>query len=253
MTAQRGQQDVSLARMVAAQTRLEVTLAFRRAEGILVTLIIPSALLLFLGTVPVIPAEGASRVDFLVPGLIALSVISSSLVALGIATGFERYYHVLKRLGGSPLPRPALILSKMLSTLTIEAVQIALLGLIGWLVFGWVPRGPVWLAVPALILGTSAFAGIGLWLAGTLRAEGTLAVTNGLYLLLMALGGTIFPLSVLPSSLAQVAGYLPAAALSEFLRAALIPGSEVHWGSVMVLAVWAVVTPAGAAMSFSWD
>ena len=81
----------------------------------------PVVLLIFFGAV------AANPPDFLVPGLLALAVMSTSMVSLGIATAYERYYGALKRLLGSPLPRTSLIAAKTLAVLLIEVVQIALL------------------------------------------------------------------------------------------------------------------------------
>ena len=116
-----------LVRMVVAQTRLEIKLALRRGESVLVTLIIPPALLVFFGLVDLMPVPAELRADYLVPGMLALAIMSTAMVSTGIATAFERYYKVLKRLGASPLPRAGLLVAKILSDLVIEAVQAALI------------------------------------------------------------------------------------------------------------------------------
>src|SRR5260370_1036562 len=173
--------------------------------------------------------------------------MSPSMVSLGIAPAYERYYGALKRLLGSPLPRGSLILAKTLSVLLIEVVQIALLLGIARLMFGWRPDGSLLAALAALILGSAAFAGLGLLMAGTLRAEATLAVANGLYLVFLLLGGFIVPLDNLPGPVAAVAHALPAAALTDATRAALSGGSgQGVLGPVALLAAWAVITIGGA-------
>jgi ABC-2 type transport system permease protein len=78
----------------------------------------------------------------------------------------------------------------------------------------------------AVLLGTFAFAGLGLLLAGTLRAEATLALANALFLVALLLGGIILPLDHLPAPLASIAAVLPAAALSDALRVALGAGGD---------------------------
>ncbi len=95
------------------------------------------------------------------------------------------------------------------------------------LLLGWNPGGPIAAAVPAILLATVAFSGLGLLLAGLLRAEVTLAAANGLYLVLLLLGGMIFPLSKLPGGLRAVAEGLPAGALSDALHGALTAGASV--------------------------
>ena len=246
----------SLITMVLAQTRVEMLLAVRRGESVLVTLVIPPLLLLFFGSVRVLPDWAADRpVDFLLPGVLALAIMSTGMVSLGIATAFERYYRVLKRLGATPLPRAGLLLAKLAAVVLVEVVQVALLLAIAVIQFGWRPNGGAGLALAglALVLGTAAFAGLGLWMAGTLRAEATLAIANGLYVVFVLLGGIVFPLDVLPPALAWPAGLLPATALGDMLRGALVAGPPTPWGSLAVLTAWAIATPLAAALTFRWE
>ena len=244
--------------MVAAQTRAELLLALRRGESVLVTMIVPSTLLLFFGAVAILPLGPERPVDFLLPGILALAIMSTAMVSLGIATAFERHYRVLKRLGGSPLPRAGLLLAKIAAVLLVEAIQVALLLGIAAGVLGWRPAGglvPMLLGLLGLLLGTAAFGGIGLAMAGALRAEATLAAANGLYLAFLLLGGMILPLSALPAALAGPAALLPAAALADVLRASLSPTASgtVPLGSLVLLAGWALTMPLVAARTFRWE
>ena len=195
-------------------------------ESLLITVVVPVVLLVFFGAV------AANPPDFLVPGLLALAVMSTSMVSLGIATAYERYYGALKRLLGSPLPRGSLIAAKTLAVLLIEIVQIALL--VGDRAVDvrlaarrLAARGPGragrWAASPSPASG--------LLMAGTLRAEATLAVANGLYLVFLLLGGFILPLDRLPGPIALVAHVLPAAALTDATRGrARRPQIRACWG-----------------------
>lgn len=178
--------------------------------------------------------------------------MSTAMVSLGIATGFERQYGVLKRLAATPLGRPRLLTAKITSIAAIEVVQVALIVAVAF-ALGWDPGGPVGLAVPAVLLATAAFAGLGLLMAGTLRSEVTLAAANGLYLALLLLGGMVFPLSKLPSGLRDVAQALPAGALSDALHGALTTGAGVPGRAWVVLTAWAVAAPVVAALTFRWE
>jgi ABC-2 type transport system permease protein len=231
-------------RPLLAQLRVELILTSRRGESLLISLVVPVVLLFFFGAV------AANPPDFLVPGLLALAVMSTSMVSLGIATAYERYYGALKRLLGSPLPRATLIAAKTLAVLLIEVVQIVLLVAIARIAFGWQPDGSPVLALLALVLGSAAFAGLGLLMAGTLRAEATLAVANGLYLVFLLLGGFVLPLDRLPGPIAFVARLLPAAALTDATRAALGGSDQDALGPLALLAGWAVVTMGAAALTF---
>lgn len=235
-----------------AQLRAEIALVRRNGEQLLVTLGIPLALLGFFSVVDVLPSDTPEAVDFLVPGILALAIMSTAMVSLGIATGFERSYLVLKRLAATPLGARRLVAAKTASVAAVELVQMALLVGLG-LALGWSPVTPNWpLAVAAVILGTLAFAGIGLLLAGTLRGEINLAATNGLYLLLLLLGGILFPQDRLPGALQSVSDVLPTTALAEVLRDSLMSSSGA--GSAwIVLASWAVAAPVAAARFFRWN
>jgi ABC-2 type transport system permease protein len=190
-------------------------------------------------------------VDFLVPGVLALAVMSTAMVSLGIATGFERRYGVLKRLGSTPLSRGGLLAAKTTVVLVIEVLQFAVIVATG-LALGWDPGDGIPAAIGLLLVGTVAFAGIGLFMAGTLRAEANLALANALFLVLLFLGGMAYPLTRLPDALAVVARALPAAALAESVRAVL-RGQSLPWGHVGVLFGWAVGAPLVAARYFRWE
>lgn len=237
---------------VRAQLGTEVMLVLRNGEQLLLTLVIPVVLLVFFGTVDVLPTGDLDSIDFVFPGVVALAVMSTAMVSLGIATGFERSYLVLKRLGATPLGRGELVAAKVLSVFVVELVQLAVLVPVA-LAVGWRPSGtePL-MALLAILLGTSAFAGLGIVLAGRLRAEVNLAAQNGLYLVLLLLGGMVVPRDSLPGFLDGIAGVLPSGALSEVLRSAMSDGSPVA-GSLAVLAAWAVCAPVVAARGFRWS
>lgn len=242
---------MSARRAVLAQTRVEVLLSLRRGESLLVSFLIPVGILVFFTKVDAVSTDLRDPVDFLVPGVLALAVMSTAMVSLGIATGFERRYGVLKRLGSTPLSRGGLLAAKTLTVLAIEAVQAVVIVGTG-VALGW---ELTWRLVPAFVLllvGTVAFAGIGLLMAGTLRAEANLAAANALFLVLLFLGGMAYPLDRLPDALEAIAELLPAAALSESVRDVLA-GAPFPYGSVAVLVVWAVVAPLAAARWFRWE
>ena len=247
----------SPARAVAAMTAMELRLVLRRGENLFATIVIPTLVLVLFSSISILPTGAGRAVDFLLPGAIALGIIATSLVSLGITTGYDRSYGVLKRLGGSPLSRAELVVAKLLTVLVVELVQIGLLVGTATVVLGWSPgdgMSPVLFAVTVL-LGTLAFAGLGLLLAGTLRAETVLAVANVLFLAFMVVGGIIVPIDRLPGPLAAIAGALPAAPLAELLRGALgtaAAGADVT-SPLVLLAGWAVVAAVVAAATFRWE
>ena len=239
-------------RALVAQSGAEVRMTLRRGESVLLALGIPVLLLGFFSIVDVLPTGVSDPVTFLFPGILALAVMSTAMVSTAIATGFERQYGVLKRLGSTPLGRPRLLAAKIVAVLATEVLQLLVL-LVEALALGYRFDGPnLALAAAAVLVATVAFAGLGMLMAGTLPALTTLAAANGLYLVLLLLSGMLIPLSELPTGVATVARALPSGALADALHAALggqpVPGRAWGW-----LVAWAVVAPAAAASRFRWE
>ena len=244
-----------LHKMIAAQASLELRTLLRNGEQLLLTLIIPVLLLVAFSQARLISAGRGPRIDFIAPGILALAVLSSAFTSLAITTGFERRYGVLKRLGASPLPRAGLIIAKTVAMLAVELLQVAVIFVIG-IALGWAPHGgaagAVWVAL-LLLAGTAAFSGLALLLAGALRAEATLAAANLLYLVMLGVGGIVFPLTKFPAGAQSVLRLLPAGALSDGLRSVLQHGSGLPGRDLLVLIVWAVAGIAAAARFFRWE
>lgn len=235
--------------MLAAQTRAELTLMLRNGEQVLLMLVIPVGLLVGLSLVPAVAVTGR-RVDFFVPGILALAVMSTAFTGQAIQTGFDRQYGVLKRLGATPLPRSVLLQAKTLAVLAVETAQVVLLSAVGF-ALGWQPHGTVLGMVLLVVLGTACFSGLGLLVGGTLPGLTTLALANLLWLVMLALGGVVFPLSEYGGA-ADVLVYLPAGALSDGLRALLQHGDLVV-RDVLTLSAWAVAALAAASRAFRWE
>jgi ABC-2 type transport system permease protein len=240
--------------MLAAQTGAELKLVLRNGEQVLLSLVIPLALVVLLVTVPFIPVDGTTagsdRADFFVPGVLALAVMSAAFTGQAIAVGFERQYGVLKRLGATALPRSVLLAAKTLAVLVVELLQVTLLSLAG-LAVGWDPQGSPLAVLALVVVGTAAFSGLGLLLGGTMRGLTTLAAANLLWFVLLVLGGVLFPLSAFGPA-EPLLQLLPTAALSSGLRAVLQDGA-LPVQSLAVLTVWAAVGLAAASRAFRWE
>lgn len=241
-----------LPRMIGAQAALETRMLLRNGEQLLLTVVIPALLLVLFGSVDIVDTGKGAAVDFLTPGVLALAVMSTAFTGQAIATGFERRYGVLKRLAASPLPRWGLMTAKTVSVLVTEVLQVILLTVIAF-ALGWSPHGNPAAVLLLLILGTAAFSGLGLLMAGTLKAEATLAAANLVFLLLLVGGGVIVPLDKFPPGVQDVLALLPISALSDGLRDVLQHGADMPWGDLGILAVWAVVALAAAARFFRWE
>lgn len=242
----------SVPRQVLAQAGMEARLMLRNGEQLLLAVVIP--VIVLVGAV-----EGAARVgldfgraavDVFTPGVLALAVMSTAFTSLAIATGFERRYGVIKRLGSSPLSRSALLAGKVGALLVVEVLQFAVIAPVG-LALGWDPRVDVVAVLLTIVAGTAAFASLGLLVAGALRAEATLAAANLIYLLLLAGGAVVLPVSSY-GAFGEVVRWLPSGALGDALRLAFIDAA-VGGRELAVLLGWTVVGAALTARTFKWE
>jgi ABC-2 type transport system permease protein len=242
------------ARAIAAQARLELVLLLRSGESLLVTIGVPLGILVFFSLVDdVLPTGDLGAVEFLVPGVLGVSVMATGLVALAISTAFERKYGVLKLLGGSPLPPWGLLAGKALAVAAVLAVQAVLIFAVAIVGLGWQPQGSAVIVLAGLVTGTVAFAAIGLLMAGTLRAEATLALVNTLFLVLLVVSGLVFDAGELPAALAAAGSVLPSGALGEVLRAGLDAAGPVPVTALAILGAWAAGASALAARLFRFS
>jgi ABC-2 type transport system permease protein len=231
---------------------MEFRLLLRNGEQVGLTLVIPLLLLFFFNLPLLYSLDTARRIDFVVPSIIALAVMSAAFTGLAIGTGFERKYAVLKRLGATALPRSVLLAGKTLAVLLLELIQVVLIVALG-LLLGWHPHGDPLLVLVLIVLGTTAFGGLGLLVAGILRAEVTLAAANLIWLILLFAGGIAIPLSRYPSAVRHVLQYLPSAALSHGLHQVLELGSAPSTHDLLTLLVWAALALPAAARWFKWE
>ncbi|HEY7522622.1 MAG TPA: ABC transporter permease [Candidatus Limnocylindrales bacterium] len=241
----------------SAMVANELRLLARRSENVLAAVIVPAVVLVFFALVPGTPGSAVTgRVDALLPGTLALAVIAASFVNLGIATAYERSYGVLKRLGSAPIHRGTVVAAKVVAVIAVTLLTSAVLIALGVLALGWRPgpagAGPV-LVLATLALGTAAFAGLGLALAGAVRAEGVLAIANGLFVAFVLFGGIVVPAGDLPGPLADIARALPSSALADSFRAALGDGGVDAGRSLTVVGGWAVAAIVLATRTFRWD
>lgn len=241
-------------RAFLALTRVEALLAGRRLENLLVTLGLPVLLLVVLAAVPILPGSrgGEPGTARLVPAVLAAALMATGLVSLAIATAFERGYGVLKRLAASPAPTLAILASRVTVVALTVLLQVALIAVVAT-VIGWRPPGGLLLALgaalPWILLGTICFASAGLLLAGRLRPETVLAVSNGLFILALLLGGVLIPLELLPPMVAVPAGVLPPTLLTSLLSGAL-GGGAIDPLAAALLTAWTVLFAAASASAF---
>ena len=236
--------------VVGRQIRMELRLTVRRGEALVLAMGVPLLVLLGAGLTHATNLPSDDRLGFVVPGVLALTVLSTAFTGQAITTGYERSYGVLKRLGASPLTRPGLLAAKTTAILCLVGVQLVALALVG-IVVGWRPE--VSQLLPALgitVLATAAYCGLALLLASLLKPETTTAAATLIYVLLLASGGIMFAAPDLGT-----AGWfiLPLAAHAQALRDTLTDGTSIPGSIWLSLSLWAGVSLVAAARRFRWE
>ncbi|MGO4492354.1 ABC transporter permease [Arthrobacter sp. 2YAF22_2] len=247
-----GSPPAPLLRRILLQGRYETATMLRNGEQLILAVILPLLALVGLTVTPLLDGLGPSRVNIAVPGILALCAMSTAFTGQGISTGFDRRYGVLRFLSTTPLGRAGLILGKVLAVLAVLLIQVLVVTAVA-LPLGWRPAVAGLLpGLVLLVLGAAAFTALGLLVAGTVRPEATLAITNLLWILLGALGGIVIPAERLPALAQAIVHFLPSGALGQALRDALLYGS-VNLAAVFVLLLWTAIAGLAATRWFKWN
>mgnify|MGYP006280101453 CR=1 FL=1 len=236
-----------------AHARWEASLLLRNGEQLLLTVVIPVAVLLLLTQTDALrTTTGPTRTASALATALTVSVLGASFTSLAIATGFERRSGALRYLSTTPLTRGDLLAGKFLATAAVVLLSAAIAAATA-LVVGWRPApGSAW-AIPALLLAAAAGAAWGMALAGLLRAEAVLAVANAVFLVLILFGGVVIPVQSLPGPLAAVAPWLPSGATSDALNSALVLGQPPAITTVVVLLAWLGTGAVVGVRTFRWS
>ncbi|MGL5866494.1 MAG: ABC transporter permease [Dermatophilaceae bacterium] len=241
----------SARRRVLARAAFETRQLLANGEQVLVSILLPALALLGLALTEVPDLGPPPRVDLAVAATLTLAVVSTAFTGQAIATGFDRRAGVLLFLGTTPLGRAGLLAGKSLAVITVLAAQVVVLGGLG-LALGWRPSAPTLLpTLVTLLLGVAAFVSLALLLAGTVRAEGVLAVANLLWVLFLGLG-VIVPTDRLPGVVGSLARGIPSGALGDAVRAALVEGTWA-WGAWGVLLAWGAAGALLTVRTFRWS
>lgn len=243
---------VGTLRRIALQGRYETLAMIRNGEQLVIAVVLPIMALFGLVFTDLLKDVAERPIDAATPGVLALCVVSTAFTGQGIATGFDRRYGVMRLLSTTPLGRTGLIYGKVLAVLSVLAMQVIVIGGVA-LLLGWKPAGAgiPW-AVAFLVLGAASFTALGLLIAGTVRPEATLAITNLAWVLLAGAGGVLFPAASTPEFLHPVINLLPSAALGDSLRETLIFGT-VSGPALLILLAWTLIAGFAATRWFKWN
>ncbi|GAA0930238.1 ABC transporter permease [Virgisporangium aurantiacum] len=239
--------------VVLRHARFELTINARRAEAVVLSLGVP-----ILGLLAVVLTDAirlptgdsaGDRAGFVVPGVIALTTLSTAFTGQAISVGYERFYGALARLGASSLTRTGLVAGKTLATVVLVLAQSLVVALVG-LGVGWHPHpGHLAAALASTLLATAVYSGLALTLASVTRPEATTAAATLVYAVLLVGGGTMFP----APDLGGAEYLLPVTAHADALRAALTDGAAAPLPAWCSLGLWSVVAVIAAVRAFRWD
>jgi ABC-2 type transport system permease protein len=237
------------ATVLARHTRFEIAMTARRGEAVVLSLAVPIIGMLAAGLTDVIRLPSDDRPGYVVPGAIALAVMSTAFTGQAISVGYERFYGVLSQFGASSLTRTGLLASKTAEIYTLVLAQSLVLAGIGAAI-GWRPHaGQLPAALGVTLLACAAYSGFGLVLASLLRPETTTAVATLLYTVLLIVGGVLFP----APDLGNAQYLVPTTAHAEALRLSLTAGQAVPAWAWYGLGLWTVLGVFAAARTFRWE
>lgn len=238
-------------RRILAHALLEGRILLSNGEQLTVAILLPALVLLGLRWLPVGGVEGAARIDTATAATFATAIVSTAFTSQAIQTGFDRRGGVLRWIATTPLGRSGYLAGKILATLGVQVIQLIVLGGLALALGARPSAGGLLAAIPVWLIGTIAFGSLGLLVAGTLRTEAVLALSNVLYLLMVTVGGIVLPPSGYPRMLRGLVDLLPSGALGDLLRACLA-GTPFSWGSLIVLILWAIAGSALVVRLFRW-
>ncbi|KUM31710.1 ABC transporter [Arthrobacter sp. EpRS66] len=237
---------------ILIQGKYESLQMLSNGEQLILAVVMPMIALFVLTLTDLLDGVAERSIDAAVPGVLALCVISTAFTGQGIGTGFDRRYGVLKMFSTTPLGKTGLIFGKVIAVLTVLVIQVVLITVVA-LFMGWEPNP--WGIAPAilfLLLGAAAFTSLGLLIAGTVRPEATLAITNLAWILLAGAGGVLYPLSMAPAWIQPTLNALPSAALGDAMREALISG-HFSIAGLIFLVLWSAAGSFAAIKLFKWN
>ena len=243
-------------RLFAHQLRAEQLVFWRNREAAIFIFIFPIMLFLLLGSVYDGTIEGHPAADVLLAGLLGYGAANTAFAGIAITLVIRRESGLLKRLRATPLPQSAYLSAVLASTLVIFALQTIVIFVLGHYFFDtdWPTR---WASLAlTVLLGTAAFAGIGLAAASLIRsAEGSSAVVNLVLLPMAFLSGSFGPTRDYPDFLQVISDVLPLKYFIDIVNGIYLEG-EGFWSqgtAIAVVSAWGIAGLAVASQRFRWE
>ena len=246
-------------RLLLHQLRGEQRMYWRSRELAFFTFLFPVLIFILLGSVygkDKIKGEGVTGSEYLLAGILGYGVASTAFAGLAIVLVLRRESGILKRLRATPLPPWTYLTGVIVSTVIVYAIEAAVLIVLGRVMFG-VHFPDQWLSlVLALLLGTLAFAALGIALSGVIRSgEGSSAVVNAIYLPASFLSGSFWTPHAYPRFLEVIAEILPLTYFIRLMRDIVLLDHTLwsEWRSAAVVAAWGLGGLVLAVRFFRWE
>jgi ABC-2 type transport system permease protein len=186
-----------------------------------------------------INSNNLKYIDFLVPGIVALSLMQMSVFSVAFVFTNYKEKGILKRLLATPVKPSQFVAANVITRLIVAVVQAALLIAVGVLLFHAHVVGSYWLILLTSTIGAIMFLGLGFTISGISSTVETVpALANLVVFPMLFLGGTFFPLDVMPTWLQHIAKYLPLQYLSDALRQVMT--KDVNFAAIQSDLLWMV-------------
>lgn len=203
-----------------------------------------------------VTADRLRTIDFLVPGILAMALMQLGLFGTAAPLVQLRERKVLRRLGATPLPRWALLVSQVLHRLTIALVQVVIIIVVGRVVFGVEIGGNVALLAVFCVLGALTFISLGYLIAAlSPTEESVFGISSVLNFPMMFLSGIFFPLEVMPDWIRPVVQAIPLTYLGDGLRQLMVGAPPVHALGLdaLILGLWLAAAVTLSIRLFRWE
>jgi ABC-type multidrug transport system permease subunit len=198
---------------------------------------------------------GSRYVDWLIPGIVGLGVMGTSMWGIGFSIVTARMRHLLKRLVASPMRRRDYLLAQLLARLVFLGPEVAVPLVFGVVALGMPMRGSWLLVAVVSVIGAIAFGALGLLFASRVRTfEAISGLMNIAMLPMWILSGVFFSASNFPDAVQPFVQALPLTALVDALRAVVLDDASIGAirSELAILSAWAIVPFALALRIFRW-
>jgi ABC-2 type transport system permease protein len=256
----------SLARVYRCRAAVELKEFFRQREAVVFTLLLPMLLLLVFGAVLDYEITGGiSFTQYFMPGILAAGILGASLQNMAISIATERSDGTLKSLAGTPMPKSAYFVGKIVQVLVASVAIVVILMIVGVVFYGIdLPSGGAWITFAWVAgLGAAACTLLGIAVSSLAKnGRSASATVTPFALVLQFISGVFFQFSQIPEWLQTVAAVFPLKWMAQGFRSVFLPdalaaaepaGSWELGRVALVLAAWCVVGLGLCVRTFRWQ